>query len=293
MTFSALILLILKVSIVLNVLALGLAATFADAIYLLHRPRELARSFLSMNVVMPFVAFILVTMFNLDPAVKIALVAVSVSPVPPLFPKKASKVCDKENYGVGLLVSAAILAIIVIPVTMAIFERLFDLPLAMPVSSITKLVSATVLLPLLAGIAIRRFAPSFAERAARPLGVTATLLLIFSCVPVLVVSAKTILSLIGNGTVLGFSVFAMVGLIIGHLLGGPEPEHRGVLALATATRHPGIAVALANANFPEQKLAVPAVLLYVIIATILSALYPRVMAHRGTAPTETPKHVAA
>jgi bile acid:Na+ symporter, BASS family len=123
MTLSAVILLVLKISTVLNVLALGLAATFADALYLLNRPRELARSFLSMNVVMPVVAFFLVTMFNLDPAVKIALVAMSVSPVPPLFPKRASKVCDKANYGVGLLASAAILTIIVIPVAMVVFEQ--------------------------------------------------------------------------------------------------------------------------------------------------------------------------
>jgi bile acid:Na+ symporter, BASS family len=123
MTLSAAILLVLKTSIVLSVLALRLAATSADALYLLNRPREFARSFLSMNVVMPVVAFFLVTMFNLDPAVKIALVAMSVSPVPPLFPKRASNVCDKANYGVGLLVSAPILAIVVIPVAMVVFEQ--------------------------------------------------------------------------------------------------------------------------------------------------------------------------
>jgi len=40
-----------------------------------------------------------------------------------------------------------------------------------------------------------------------------------------------------------------------------------------ASRHPAIAIAIANANFPDQKQAVPAVLLYLLLSAILAALY--------------------
>src|SRR5258705_1638612 len=151
MNLEALILPVLKMSIVLSVFALGLKATFADATYLFRHPRELGRAFLSMNVLMPLLAVALVMTFSLHPAVKIALVALAVSPVPPFFPKKAIKVGGKDDYSVGLLVATAVLAIAVIPLTMEIFERIGSLPLQMPARSVAALVLTTVLVPLLVG----------------------------------------------------------------------------------------------------------------------------------------------
>jgi BASS family bile acid:Na+ symporter len=173
MDLTALILLVLKISIMLNVLALGLKATPEDATYLFRRPRELGRAFLSMNVVMPLTALALGLAFDLKPAVKIALVALSVSPIPPVFPKKALKAGGKQDYAIGLLVAA----VAVIPITMEIVGRLVGIPLQMPVRSVAALVLSTMLVPLLVGIGVRWFAPAIAERAAKPLSILATVLL--------------------------------------------------------------------------------------------------------------------
>ena len=67
--------------------------------------------------------------------------------------------------------------------------------------------------------------------------------------------------LIGNGTLLAMLVFCLIGLGVGHLLGGPAPRDRAMLALSSAARHPGVAMAIATANFPDQTLVFPAVLL--------------------------------
>jgi bile acid:Na+ symporter, BASS family len=292
MSLVALILLVLKTSLFLSVFALGLKASFADATFLLRRPREIGRAFLAMNLLMPLVAFLLAITFDLNPAVKIALVTVSVSPVPPVFPKKALKIGCKENYAVGLLVAAGLLSVVLVPATMELFRLVTNVPLQMSVSSVAEMVFVTILLPLLLGIGVRRLAPLLAEPAAPIISTAASLLLVLGLLPVLFSAAKTMLSLVGNGTLLSFSVFAIVGLLVGHFLGGPDPENRSVLALAAATRHPGIAVAIAHANFPDQKLAVPAVFLYTVVGAILAGLYPRLTAHKKTSPAETPKQVA-
>jgi bile acid:Na+ symporter, BASS family len=85
--------------------------------------------------------------------------------------------------------------------------------------------------------------------------------------------ATTVLALVTDGTILGLGGFALAGLIIGHVLGGPEPADRRVLALATASRHPAVAMAIAHTNFPDQRLAGAAVFLYVVLAAILCGLY--------------------
>ena len=81
--------------------------------------------------------------------------------------------------------------------------------------------------------------------------------------------------LIGNGHVLAIAVFVAIGLLVGHLLGGPEPENRVVLALSTASRHPGVAMAIAAGTSPDEKLTIGAILLYLVVNTIISIPYVR------------------
>jgi BASS family bile acid:Na+ symporter len=277
MNLAALIILVLKISIILNVLAVGLKATPDDVTYAFRHPRELGRALLSMNVVMPLTALALGLSFDLKPAVKIALVALSVSPIPPVFPKNALKAGGMQDYAIGLLVAVGILAIAVIPVTMLIVGKLLGIPLHMPVGSVAALVLSATLAPLLVGIGVRWFAPAVAERAAKPLGILATVLLVGSGLPVLVGSFRNVLSLFGDGTLLSASAFALVGFVAGHLLGNPKPENSRVLAIATGSRHPGMAAAIAHANFPEQKLVLPAIVLYVVVCGVLYAVLPAVI----------------
>jgi bile acid:Na+ symporter, BASS family len=93
-----------------------------------------------------------------------------------------------------------------------------------------------------------------------PIGTVASMLLILIAAPNLIASIRTVLSLIGNGTLLGFGAFALAGYFIGDLMGRTEFENRRVLALATSSRHPAMVVAIAHANFPQQKVVVPAII---------------------------------
>jgi bile acid:Na+ symporter, BASS family len=285
--------LILRVSIVLNVFAIGLEARFADPVYLFRRPGKLVRAFISMDVVMPVVALLLVFNFDLDPAVKIALLALSVSPVPPLFPKRALWAEGKENYTIGLVVATAFLAIPVIPLAMVIFERISGKPLSMSAGSVARIVFIMILVPLLLGIAARTSSDSFAQRVRKYVGPFASWLLILSALPVLFVEARPIYSLFGNGTVLSLTVFTLTGLIAGYWLGGPEPLHRRVLAFGTAGRHPGLAIAIAHGNFPQQKMVVPAVCLYLVISILLSVLFYLLVRKAGGASSQAKQQAAA
>jgi BASS family bile acid:Na+ symporter len=287
MNLTELIVLVLKISIILNVVAVGLKAVPGDVTYLARHPRELGRALLSMNVIMPLAALALGMIFDLKPAVKIALVALSVSPIPPVFPKKALKAGGTQEYAIGLLVAVGILAVFLIPITMDLVGRTVGIALRMRMESVAGLVLSATLLPLLFGITVRWFAPALAERAAKPLGILATALLVGSGLPVLVGSFHNVLSLIGDGTLLAASAFALVGFFAGHLLGKPNPENSRVLAIATGSRHPGMAAAIAHANFPEQKLVLPAIVLYVIVCGILYALISAVFRRAVEPPLES------
>ena len=270
---TAFIVIVIKASVALGVFAIGLKATFADATFLFVRPGQLARAWLSMDVVMPLFALVLVLLFDLHPAVEIALVAISVSPIPPIFPNKAFRSGGTETYTIGLLVASCALSVIVIPIAMKIFERATGFPLSMRARTVAWAVMATVFIPLVVGMTVKALAPGLADRLAKPIGLFSLILLIVSALPVLIGMARPIYQLIGDGTLLSLSAFAAAGFVVGHLLGGRESGNRPTLALASASRHPAVALGIAHANFPNEKLAAPAVILYLIVSSVLSVVY--------------------
>lgn len=267
-------------SMMLLVISLGLRTGAGDAGYLFRRPPLLIRSVLAMNIIMPVVAIWLVTVFDLRPSVKVALVALSVSPVPPFLPDKQLKLTQSQGYVYGLLVSSAVLAIVLVPATGAILQHLVarrggadSMEHTVTLGRILQIVGLTVLLPLGIGILARHRWPERAVRLAAPLSKAGSVLLVLALVPVLLSQWPAIRSLIGDGTLLAIIVFTALGLGIGHSLGGTDPQNRTVLALATAARHPAVALAVASAVFPDQKLAPAAVLLALLVGTLASIPY--------------------
>jgi BASS family bile acid:Na+ symporter len=275
---------VLKMSLVLGVFALGLSVTPCDLSYGLRRPRELLRALLSMFVIMPAIAAIIVVKLDLAQSLEIALVALAVSPTPALQLRKASKAGGSVSYAAGVLAAISLLAIIWIPLSLEILERIFAIPLEISPLRVAALVMTTVLVPLGAGIAVRTVASGFAHRAAAPCSKLAGIMLLITLVPVLIMLLRPMLSLVGNGTLAAIVGFTVVGLVAGHLLGGPSEENRKVLALYTISRHPGIAVAIAQANYPGQRLAVAAIVLAVLVSSAVSLPYLRwAKTHRPTA----------
>ena len=173
------------------------------------------------------------------------------------------------------------MSILFVPAAVELFARVFDKPFQMSPGSIARIVITTVIGPLAVGMALRLVWPRFADRFAEPLSRVASLLLVAAVVPVLFVQRSALVSVIGNGTLLAMAVFAVVGLATGFLLGGPERTDRTVLALSTASRHPGVAMTIASTNFPDQKLILPAILLYLIVSMIVSTVFLGWLRRRG------------
>jgi bile acid:Na+ symporter, BASS family len=272
MSLETLVSLVLQASIALTVLAMGLDTRREEKLFLFHHSGRFLRSFLAMNVVMPVAAMALAAAFDFHPAVKVALVALAVSPVPPFAPKKQMKAGGRSAYAVGLLFATALLAVITVPVAVALVGGVAGVPMHVQGIAVGKIVLATVLAPLSLGTLIHRLAPDFAERATKPVGRVASVLLVASSLPLLVKAWPQMMSLVGNGTLVALIVFAIVGLAVGHVLGGPEHEDRTVLALSTSSRHPGVAIAV-SAAFPGQQLAVAAILLYLLVVGVLTGVY--------------------
>jgi bile acid:Na+ symporter, BASS family len=261
------------VSSTLIVFGFGLRSTMRDASALFRHPLLLVRSLFAMNVLLPLIAALMVAMFALRPPIGIALIAVAVSPVPPFLPGQQLKLVTRQEYVLGLFGASSLLAIIVAPVSVALIGLLFTRQISIAPIAIAKIVALTVLVPFSLGMIVRRRAAALAERVSPIVGNVGIFLLVVAAVPVLLTTWSEMISLIGNGTLIALVAFTLVSLAAGHLLGGRNPDNRTILALAAATRHPGVALTIATQMFPDQHLVAPALLLYLFVSGIASAPY--------------------
>jgi BASS family bile acid:Na+ symporter len=226
-----------------------------------------------MNVVQPLVALLLAAVTSVPVAVKIALVALAVSPVPPILPGKQLKAGGRQSYVYGELVASSVLAIILVPLTFALLAVVSGRDIRVAPASVARIVSLSVLAPLMLGMLARRWWPQYAARASSLANLAGTVVLVAAALVALVALWPSVSLLIGDGTVLVCLAFALVGIAVGHLLGGPDRDDRTVLALSTAARHPGVAIAIGATAFPEQKLVPAAVVLYLLASAVVASLY--------------------
>jgi bile acid:Na+ symporter, BASS family len=281
--------LLIQSSIVLTVFGLGLTATWEDATYLLRRPRLLLRAVLSMYVVMPIIVAMMATLFAARFEVEVSVVAFSVSPVPPIIQTKQITAGGRGRYVVGLLVAMSLLSIVLVPCSVVILDLVFNRSGTISPEAVAKLMMTTVLAPLLAGLVVHQWIPK-AAGASHAIIAVAGITLALAVVVLMYGLWPIIRSYIGNGLVLVLATLAVLGLMVGHLLGGPLAGDRTSLALATASRHPAVALAIATSGVlsnPKPELAI--LLLYLVVATVISIPYQkwRVRSAENITPGET------
>src|SRR5215467_9144756 len=186
MEIAKLIGLIIQVSMGLIILSVALNATFKDVTSLLHKPGLLIRSLVAMYVIMPLFAIAIALLFDLNVFVEAALIALALSPVPPVLPRKELKAGGAASYTLGLFAIAAIVSIFYVPLVAEMTGRVFGQDLEVSTSRIAGIVATSVLLALVLGVAIRRLMPSVADKLARPAGIIGTVLLFLALIPILV-----------------------------------------------------------------------------------------------------------
>lgn len=283
--------LIFPVSLGLLVLALALDATRDQLLFLLRRPGLLLRAFLAVSVVVPAAAVAAALLLPLHPAAKAGVVLMAVSPVPPLAPGKELKLGGRKEYVYGLYVAFALLAIGVVPLTIAILGAAFGKDISISVGAVARNLLASVAAPLLIGMALRAWAPRFSARIQPWLSRLSMLLLVVGVIPVLIKAWPAMAASVGDGTILACVLTVAAGLAAGHLLGGADYRDRTALAVAAATRHPGLAMMMASANFQDRQVSA-VILVFLLVGLAVVTIYQLALKRMGRTAGRGAAHLA-
>lgn len=269
MNIQSLILAGITLSIFLTVISIGVRVTPSDLQCVLSDRSRLLRALLAMNLLAPIVTIIVCKTFALHPAVIVALVTLSIAPVGAMFSKSMLPLVAPSNpaYARGLFFASTVLSVILTPLAVELIQRLFGEGEVVHVSPLTvaNVVIGSVLLPLSIGLLIGYWRPS-ARSWIPAIQKVSGIVLLICAVPIFIGAWPIMGSLMREGTLTAIILITLVGLACGHLLGGPQEDDRTVLAFATVSRHPGVAVAVASLT--DQPLAPVGVLLAVLISEL-------------------------
>ena len=281
------------ITIFLAVLVEGMVVSRADVEYLFRKPGRLVRTILAMNVLGPIVAIIVCRLFAVHPAVIVALVTLSMTPVGALFPQGMLGLVRPERgaHAHGLFVATTLLSVVLTPLAIEVINVLYGEDLHLSPLTVASVAVGALLLPLGIGLAIGCFFLSRPSRPAAKRWVPAVQqasgrLFLLCLVGFTILGWSRMALIIRDGTLPAVAIISMCGLAVGHLLGGPDEDDRTVLAFATVSRHPGVAIAIAALT--REPLAPIGVLLAVVVnevAVVPYRLWRQRLRRRATTAT--------
>jgi BASS family bile acid:Na+ symporter len=213
---------------------------------------------------------------DLQRPVKIALIALALSPLPPVLPTKQLKAGGGLNYVTGLLFGTAMVSLVTAPLGLLLVDLLSPADLQLGPEDILPPIVTGIALPLILGIFARRLqGDEWADRWSAPIAKAATIVMGIVFLVLLVVLAPAMWQVLGDGTAIALGVMIAAGMAAGWMLGGNAPGEKAALALAASSRHPGVAIAIAATNFPNEKLAPAAILVGLLLSVALSIPFMR------------------
>jgi len=272
--------LVLLLGVVLLVVAIGIRSRREDLLRLLRSPALALRAVAAMYVALPAFVLVVAWFVPLREGVGAVLLGFAVAPVLPPWAKKAATAGGQTDYVIGLEVLSCGVALLVVPLMIWIVYRMFGVDTALDPLAVELVLLVTVAIPLALGMGLARFFPGAAPRLAALADRVGGVVLLLGALVLLIVHGRAIVGVIGQGTVVVIVAVVAFGLLVGHLLGGPDPGNRGALASATVHRHPAIALLLASGAFPENEATViGTVLLYMLASLLLAVPYERWRKH--------------
>ena len=273
--------LVVTTSILLLVFALGARATFADATGLVRDlfrpPHFLLRALTAMYVVVPAAAVSIGLVLDLPRAVGVGLLSIAVAPIPPVLPGRQLRSGGSPAHVIGLLAAVSLTAIVQVPLMVVILGRVFGREASFGAGRVAAVIGMTIVVPLTAGLVLRRLSPRLGDAVAPWASRLGTALLAVAVITILVTGGPAMLSLMRGNSMFAIVSLAAIATAAGHWIGGPDPADRVILAFASAMRHPGLALAVATANLPEEPRMLAAILLYVLVALTMTSLYAAVV----------------
>jgi BASS family bile acid:Na+ symporter len=263
---------LVTVTLVELMLAIGLGASFREVLSVATSPRAMLQAAVANYVCVPAAAVGLLWLIRAQPLVAAGILCAAVCPGAPYGPPLTAVAKGNTTAAVGLMVMLAASSAVVAPLLLRGL-----LPIVTDSNSITvdagRMVGtllATQLLPLFAGLALREWRPVLAARLLTPANRLSAVLNLAVIVLILAAHFRALAEIrpVGFAAMLALVLSALAA---GWLLGMPGSENRKAMAITTSVRNVGVSLVIVTTSFPGTS-AVTAALAFALFQTLVMAL---------------------
>ena len=262
---------LISLALFLVMMALGLHPPTVKVGLLIRRPVWLLRVLVTTCIGIPIAALLLLRTplgQGLSPSMATALMLMAICPSAPLISLKSRLVAGNAGLAARLQLWSACAAILSVP----IWVNQLPIDVGETLWSISgRDVAAQVLcvqvFPLLAGMSLRRWCSTWAERWNQVVQKTASILLLMLLAVVLVTALpKVSLTLIADlrGAFL-MLLLTLIALLLGYGIASDDQAEKSTIPMVMAMRNPGLALLLVQQMAPEASELKAAIVGYVMM----------------------------
>lgn len=258
-------------------LSVGLQASLRDLRDLQRRPGLYLRALVVLELAVPLLALVAVTLFRPPRIAAGALLVMAVCPGVPLVTRTVGRKGGDLHTALNIVLVVTLLAPLTVPAWLAVLGHVYGQPLSLSPGAVFDTVVPVLVLPLVMGMVLRVLAPRWAPTVGRVASVFVVVALVVTALVLLVSGGRMLLQL--TPRMLPAQLFLItVSAALGHWAGGPRREDRITLAFAAVLDNPALALAIVEANFPDSP-ARPVLAVY-LLGRMLSLLPYQLWAKR-------------
>lgn len=242
----------IAILVVVMMVAIGLRTQPAEFVEVGRRPGALLMMVVVNVVVVPAIVLGLTTALALPGEVTVGLLICAAAPGGPTGPLFAGQARGHLATAVTAMVTLSMLSVITAPVALALTLGVSSTIDASAIGALVWPMIGTLggfqLLPLVAGMGLRRVRPQLAERLATPMTKIANVLLLVVIVGLLVTKGR-VLADVGVIAIVLAAAIVPVCMALGLAIPGPSGQRRS-FAMVTGVRNISLALLLGAAYFP-------------------------------------------
>lgn len=257
---------------------IGLAIVPGEFRWVLRRPGLMLKGIFSVLVAVPVLALVVIRLLELPRAAEVGILLMAISPGAPVALSRSLGAGGHQVYAPALQMAVVVLAVLSMPLWVAALDEVYSGAATVAPGHLARQVTIAQLLPLGLGMLTRRLNEGIAgwiEPRLRRLAGAA----IVALVMLVLIDIWQAVAGAGLRVALAIALVTVLALVIGHLLGGPEPATRTATAICTAARNPGLALLVATLNAAPPAISAT-VLAYLAVSafTVLPYVFWRARA---------------
>ena len=256
---------------------MGMTLKLSDFKVVFTKPKAVITGILSQYIIMPLLAFLLVKIFNLDPALAVGVILVGSCPGGTSSNVMTYLAKGDVALSVGMTACTTILAPVVTP---ALVLLLGGETINVSYMSMLMSIVQVVLVPIVLGFVINHFFEKFAQACAKVLPLISVIAICLIIMAVVAANAAKIMT-VGWLIVVVVMLHNLCGYALGYGVGkvlGLSRDQMRTLSIEVGMQNSGLATSLATVHFATMPLAAVPGTVFSVWHNISGAIYANILA---------------